>query len=615
MSYLTSHKTFYRGYALIAHAFIVCLFFFISTSVFAANEKTTETQEKVRIELFGVDEALRKNILNNLSLQQEKKRPQLNEARIRRLFTQSQNEIQQALQPFGYYDAIIEATLQKEKKQWVAYYTINPGLPIIISSIQIDLEGEGATDEILQKKAEAFPLKIGDQFTQEAYENFKLSLTTLTESRGYFNARFIEHQVRIDTKARSADIRLISVTGPRYRYGKIRFIQDTYDEAFLQRFLKFHTGEPYLASDLVSLQAALTKNNYFKTVEILPKIREAVETETDNSMGIPAIPVDITLIPSKPLGFDIGAGYGTDTGIRGLFNWEWRRVTDTGHRIENTYRISEYEDTVEFGYIIPGSSPSTDQFAFTGGYIDDRYLEDLHSTIRQLSASYLRGDPLNGLQQTYSLNYQHENYDDIFNFRESTLYMPSIRWEMTRTNNRFNAENGYQLLFEVRGASSQFGSTTDFLQADSFAKYIKTITPYHRLIVRGNFGATQEHDLNALPPSLRFFAGGDNSVRGYAYESLGPTVENEQGNTIVEGGLFLLVGSVEIEQKITGKWYAAAFYDVGNAMNDVSEELMSGAGLGIRWQSPIGPVRIDVAEALSYEGHPWRLHVNIGPDF
>jgi len=583
--------------------FIFCLLLTNFADVLADTKKPTET---VRIELLGVNDEPRKNILNNLSLNQEKERPQLNAARIKRLFAQSQDEIQQALQPFGYYDAIIEATLLKKNQQWVARYEINLGQPIMVTAIKVNLDGAGALDKELQKKIDEFPLKIGDQFSQQSYESFKLSLVTLAESRGYFNAEFTEHNVKIDTVSHTAEINITYVTGPRYRYGKITFIQDTYDEEFLRRFVIFHEGDPYLASDLVSLQEALTKDNYFKTVEVLPKIREAVDH---------AIPVDITLIPSKPLGFDVGAGYGTDTGWRALFAWEWRRVTDTGHRIENTYRISEYEDMVQVGYIIPGSSPSTDQISFTGGYIDDRYLEDLHSKLTQLSANYMRGDVLKSIQQTYSLSYQYESYDDIFTFQDSTLYMPSARFEIIRTNNRFNAESGYNVMLEFRGASSQFGSTTDFLQMDAFAKYIKTLTPYNRLILRGNFGATEEHDLNALPPTLRFFAGGDNSVRGYAYESLGPTVINEQGEKVVEGGLYTMVGSIEIEQKIVGKWYAAAFYDTGNAMNNFNERMMSGAGVGIRWQSPIGPVRVDVAEALSLDGHPWRLHVNIGPDF
>jgi len=328
------------------------------------------------------------------------------------------------------------------------------------------------------------------------------------------------------------------------------------------------------------------------------------------------VPIDITLLARKPFGFETGAGYGTDTGARGLFKWEWRRATRTGHRIDNSYRISQYLDVIDFRYLIPGLSPSTDQFAITGGYTNDRSPErDLNSTTRQLGGSYISGDVLKNWQNTYSLSYQHESYEDLTNIRESTMFLPSVKWEIIRANNRFNADHGYNLSLQVRGASEELGSSTNFAQAELFGKYIHKLTDYHRILMRADIGVTEQQDLDAIPLSLRFYAGGDNSVRGYAYQSLGPTVIDEKGEPVVEGGPYLLVGSIELEQKITGKWFAAVFYDKGNAMYHLNDSLKSGAGFGIRWQSPIGPVRVDLAEALSDRDKPWRLHVNIGPDF
>ena len=109
---------------------------------------------------------------------------------------------------------------------------------------------------------------------------------------------------------------------------------------------------------------------------------------------------------------------------------------------------------------------------------------------------------------------------------------------------------------------------------------------------------------------MRFFTGGAQSVRGYAYQSLGPVDANGE----VTGGKYLVVGSIEFEHSFKNKWGVAAFYDVGNAINDISDDLKKGTGIGVRWKSPVGPVRIDLASAISLEGNPWRIHITIGPD-
>jgi translocation and assembly module TamA len=135
-----------------------------------------------------------------------------------------------------------------------------------------------------------------------------------------------------------------------------------------------------------------------------------------------------------------------------------------------------------------------------------------------------------------------------------------------------------------------------------------------RIIARGDFGYTAvdllHGEFNDLPPSIRFFAGGDRSVRGYDYHVLGPT----NAQNLVIGGKNLLVGSLEYEHRLLEKWSVATFYDVGNAFNDFSEPIKHSVGIGLRWQSPVGLIRVDVATALKEEGNPIRLHVMVGPD-
>ena len=135
---------------------------------------------------------------------------------------------------------------------------------------------------------------------------------------------------------------------------------------------------------------------------------------------------------------------------------------------------------------------------------------------------------------------------------------------------------------------------------------------YYRFITRGDLGATWANSVYDLPASRRYFAGGDNSIRGWGLDVLGP---NNPINNETVGGRYLAVGSLELERRIKGNWSGAIFTDFGNAFDpDFTREVEVGAGVGLRWRSPIGQIRMDVAYALTKEPQGARLHLVIGPD-
>jgi translocation and assembly module TamA len=195
--------------------------------------------------------------------------------------------------------------------------------------------------------------------------------------------------------------------------------------------------------------------------------------------------------------------------------------------------------------------------------------------------------------------------------------MPNIGLTYAKADDRIYTTHGQKIQLNLRGAQKGLGSNTSFLQGQLNGIFIRQLTERGRIILRGEVGMTTipsflEGEFDQLPPSIRFFAGGDHSVRGYDYKSLGP--KNVEGDVI--GGKNLLAGSVEYEHRLFDKWGVAAFYDVGNAFDGVSAPLKHGAGVGVRWLSPVGAVRIDVAVALSEEdSYPLRLHITVGPDF
>jgi len=573
---------------------------------------------EIKIEIEGLEskegdtKALQENILKNLTLNQQKDHPRLSNSRIRRLHKQAPEQIKQALQPFGYYDVNVTTELtppETEQGVWIARYVIKLGEPLKLKAVDIQIDGEAQNDKAFQKQLADFPIKVGDTVNHPNYEKAKRVLRNLADERGYFDAKFIEHQLIVDETAQTANIDLSFDSKQRYRFGNVTFQQKLFlfDESLLRRFLTFETGDPYTGTALLAFKNSLAHSDYFSKVEV-----EVDRTSPTKDLHLP---VAVALEPAKPNKFSAGIGYGTDTGPRGSIGWKRRYINRYGHRISTKAEVSEIRQSVTANYEIP-TGRSIDNFvALTTGYKDEHTnTSESEVFLIGISKHHSRQIFNRKLSEVIGLEYRDEKYAIGSDTGHAKLLMPNANWSYIKADNRIHTLRGYKIHLDVRGALTNLGSNTSFLQTHLDLKWIRQIFKNGRIITRGEVGYSSVSLLNGdfhdLPPSIRFFAGGDRSVRGYDYQTLGP--KNLEGQVI--GGQNLLVGSLEYEHSILEKWSLAVFYDTGNAFSDFSEPVKQGAGFGIRWQSPVGPVRIDIATALSENDHPIRLHINIGPD-
>jgi translocation and assembly module TamA len=278
-----------------------------------------------------------------------------------------------------------------------------------------------------------------------------------------------------------------------------------------------------------------------------------------------------------------------------------------GHRAEAEIQASQILQSFQTSYFIPGPYPRTDVLSFNVGY----QREDTDTSLSETGLiGAQRTQSRGGWREALSLTYQREDFEVGLDSGISNLLVPGASWERVKADDRIFTTNGYRLRLGIQGAEGSLLSDSSFLQGNVQAKAIRTLGERNRIIGRAEFGYTQTDELRELPPRFRFFAGGDQSVRGFGYREVGP--EDEEGNVI--GGESLMVASLEYELRFLEKWGAAVFYDTGSASESFGGVLSRGAGLGLRWRSPIGPIRADVAWALSEEGRPIRFHLNIGPD-
>jgi len=551
----------------------------------------------LKIEIDGVKGELKRNLVAHLAAVQGEELDKLSSGRIRAMHRRAPAALEEALQALGYYEARIEPSLTQERESWRAHYSVRTGEPVRIRTLTIDLVGDAARDEAFADRVEKFPLAVGDRLVHARWEDGKRALERLLADRGYFDARVVKAEVRVRQAQRSARAVLAINSGPRYLFGEVLWPKTRLAPTFLSRYVSITPGTPFNAREMLAFQSRLTDSNYFGSVLVEPR------TDLAEDERVP-LEVELEMRPARR--YSIGAGYGTDTGPRARASWQRPWVNKRGHRAEADLRLSQVQSTLSGLYSMPSAKLWTDSVDLTTE-LSNEDTEAKKSLKLRVGAAHLTNRL--GWREAIGLEYEVESYDVAETGEIAGLLVPSARWTRTWSDDPIYTRNGLRLTLGLRGAHSAILSSTSFAQVRLDAKYVRALGNT-RLILRSEFGAVAAADFDKLPAGERFFAGGDNSLRGFDYQTLGP--RTDKGD--VEGGQFLMLGSVEVEQKVVGNWSAAAFTDFGNALNDLADPIACGVGLGVRWLSPVGLVRVDLANGVSDPDFPWRVHVSVGPD-
>lgn len=568
----------------------VCLLL-ILTPLQAANSALA-----VRVEVRGLDDKPEQNVLALLSVEREKGRDDLTLSRLRFLHGRAKEEIRRALQPFGYFRPTIQASLEDTEDGWLAKYQVDAGLQMLVTDIDFQVIGPGADETELR---EGFALAENQPLDQQAYDQAKQALLSQALELGYLNARFSEHQLRVDLDAYQASIRLHLRTGEHFRFGELRFQQDILDEDFLTRYPGFKPGDPFSQEQLLSLQGDLINSGYYSQVEVI--------TRRDQAEG-DRVPVDLDMRAAKPNRYRAGLGYSTDTGPRITLDWNRRRINRLGHKLNTALLISQPSRELKTEYVIPLERPTQDSLTFGAG-IEYQDTDTYRGRVSKLNVAHSVGLE-DGWRRTVGAELSHEDYEVGPQQGVFLSLVPSVTWSKFHIEGEDFNRDGYRISYQVQGAAEPLLSDSNFLQGHSSDKLLVSLGKDWRLLTRVDLGLTWASHLDDLPASKRFFAGGDNSIRGFDLDQLGPT--DNQGEVV--GGRFLAVGSLELERRLFGKWSAAVFTDFGNAFDPLYDASIAySAGLGVRWRSPVGPIRVDVANGLSADDSPWRLHIVVGP--
>lgn len=553
-----------------------------------------------RVEVDGLRSgSLLRNIESRLAIRsaalEEKDRDTLSDRRLRGLHRRAESDIRGALEPFGYYEPVIRSEFDLDNRR--ARYTIESlGPRTVVRDISLVIEGEGADFAPLREVQQQLQMQPGEPLRHQRYDNDKQRLSQAAFELGFLDARFLAADLWVYPDEQAADIEWVFDTGPRWAFGEVRIESDNIDEAVIRRYLRVQPGEPFSPQSIIDTQFALSDLGYFDLVEIEPQRAEAAEGR---------IPLLVRTTPRKDVVYSAGLGYGTDTGARVSGGAEWRRWNRQGHKLRADLRLSQVQNRLVSEYRIPLGDRIGESLAFTAGALTEEF--DSNDSLKYEIGSSL--DRILGKwKRRLYLNLEYEESRFGNQRQTSTLLIPGISYNRSEADNEIHPRKGWNLFIDVHGADQTVISSATFLQTLVQARGVLPLWSSARLLLRGEIGSNFNDDFAELPASQRFFAGGDQSVRGYAFRSIGPR-DPETG--VVVGGEHLTTLSAELDQRVWGNFGAAVFFDAGGVANSPGPRLLQGAGLGLRYRAPIGYINVDVAYPLDRPDDGLRLHIGV----
>ena len=562
---------------------------------------SADEQEKPGIEI-GVADAPDDEAEENVSAY-------LSALSARKSFSEERDDLvreacEKALVPYGWYSPEIEVRHPEKGRIEVR---IDRGERTLYREVRIDTAAElpeqGRIAAFARDKAAEYGIEKGKPLIHPQYEAFKADITSKLISDGYFTGKITNSTVIVSRDEAKADLSFTIEPGTRFAYGKITMegFEESHDA--VKGLVSVKEGDLFSALDLASVNQTLYETGYYKSVVVRPDMREM---DSGNS----TVPVRIGL-KAKPRNLtEWSLGYSTDEGPRGSVSWNRPFAGSRGQSWKSALSVSGVTQAANFSYYIPRENPIDDYYRLSAEYrhkdLNDTEFQNLTVGAHYFTKTHGRW------QRDYFIESSFEDYDQSDDSDDVFLLMPGAEIRRLTTDGTTDPARGERIRLSARFSSKTLLSSEDFVILDAFYRRIWSPTDGSRLVIRAEQGAILGSSIGDVPSSLRFFAGGDQSVRGFGYEKISP--KNDDGD--LTGARYLSVGSVELQVPVMNKVRMAIFTDVGTATNDYGDDtdIKVGTGLGVRYISPVGPIRADIGVGVSETPIPIRLHFGLGLD-
>jgi len=511
--------------------------------------------------------------------------------------SQLPERIGKAIHAMGYYQAKFDYVVEEQPEAGkLIRIKVQAGNAAVWEAPNISVDGEASELKKVGDLVKNTPFIVGTAMTHADYDNYKQLLIDSCIQEGYQNATFTRSELRINAKSNTAKAVITIDSGVRYKIASTSYRGSRLDQDVLDRLAIAASGDWYNRRLVTKQYKTLLDSLYFSSVRIEPTF--------NHIEGLVTLVIELQDAPRNDI--LLGAGFATDLGPKLSIRWSKPAVNKKGHSFRSELELTETLQQLTTNYQIP-TGRRLDQFMEWGSGIEQKTVEDTESLLFTTGLNFHSSK--NNWQQIVGVNIESDHYQQGSESRQATTYfMPTASWSYLKMNSGGN--RGHRLWLNTQASTEDLYSDTDFIHILAGAKILLPLTDSHAVIARAEVGAVLSNNFEELPSSKRFFTGGDQTVRGYSFESLAP--KNTDGS--LKGGDRLTVASLEYRWRFSKRWGLATFVDTGRAYFNSSDSFHTGAGIGIRWFSPLGQLRIDLAHPIDDDEHDgYQLHISMGP--
>ncbi|MFP5417914.1 MAG: autotransporter assembly complex protein TamA [Gammaproteobacteria bacterium] len=548
-------------------------------------------------------EALQELLLRHLEVARAARlNERMDAEEMARLQRQSDQTARDLLATEGYFSPQVDSAVEWMNGDWHVAYEVMPGPRTEVRRVELSIEGALKTavdqDALRARIEQSFPMKPGMPFRQADWDAAKLVVLRPLLVDTYPTARIAASEARIDPTTHSADLSVTVDSGPGFYYGPLAISGlARYPDPVARNLSPIKPGHPYRQQDLLDYQAALESSTYFA---------QATVTVNPDPTRAAAIPVEVALVERPEKRFSVGAGVSSDTGARVQAAWLHRDILGRGMRLKLDTRIETRSQTGAVELAWPRSASGYENSLGLQFRREDIEGQETRSTVLAAKRGRTRGP----IEATLSLQYQTEDQRvaRVVNASNQAL-TANYAWTQRRVGRDFYPRRGYVLSLQGGGALESLLSDTTFVRLYGRHTQYVPVGNRGRLVLRGEWGSVLADRREGIPTDFLFRAGGDKSVRGYAYQSLGGTV-----NGAVSSVRYLATGTVEYNYFLDRNWGVALFVDAGDAADSPGAlSPVFGYGVGARYRSPVGPINLDLAYGEATD--KFRLHFSLGVSF
>ncbi|MEO8332717.1 MAG: BamA/TamA family outer membrane protein [Gallionella sp.] len=530
-----------------------------------------------------------------------------NETERATFMRRAQREIAELLATEGFFSG--KAILRSVSPEGVLKLEVIPGPRTVVTEVNIEFRGdlalpEAQRSERVKQLRAAWPLQAGSPFRAAAWDNAKVDLLAQVARQDYAAARMVGSTAQVDADKAGARLYVVVDSGPRIFFGELQVSGLVrYEELMVRRYASFSLGEPYRRDLLLSFQTQLQNLPQFSSVIVSLDITP--QSSADSNQDSVTAPVKVKIIEAQSHKVSLGIGYSSNNGVRNQINYENYNFLNKPWTLSSALVLEQNRQKVSIGL---DTSPNP-----LGYHLNWRasgemtQIQGLETRGNKLSVA--RSRTLLDIETSLGPYWQQEQRLPQGGIRETIQALVlDWHWNLRRVDDPLFPMSGTLTQFRLGGASKSLLSDQDFVR--TYFRH-QTWIPLGKsdvISLRIEGGYTASTTRLGIPQDYLFRVGGTQTVRGFAYQSLGV----HEGNAVV-GGRVMATGSAEYTHWI-GNWGVALFSDAGGAADVAPDLKMSqGYGIGARWHSPVGPLALDYARG---KGEPKSLlHFSISVAF